>query len=223
MVMLIPLGQELGLMSDVQIREWVDHDKVVQLEGLLNYYGSDKAGFHDYHHVYQPILKMLSFLCQNGKVRLLEIGLGSNNLDVKSNMGLHGRPGASARAFRDFLPSSSIHGADIDERILFQEERIDTSWVDQLSKQSLHELMHAASYDIIIDDGLHTIEANLNTFAVARSSVAQNGWIVIEDIANIPECSDLWLGVAEIMSLEFDTFLLETRGGGLMFLAHKSK
>ena len=150
--------------------------------------------------------------------------MGTNNIDTASNMGLHGRPGASARAFRDFLPGAEICGADVDRRILFSEERIQTFWVDQLSTVSLQELFaNQANFDLIIDDGLHTIEANLNTLTSAMTAIRPGGWIVIEDIGPDSECLSVWLAVSSIIGDRFETFLLDTLGGSRMFLARQRR
>jgi hypothetical protein len=86
---------------------------VSTLKERLDFYGSDKANSHNYHHLYGSILS------DRHKVQnVFEIGLGTNNVDVVSNMGAAGRPGASLRAFRDFCPNANIFGADVDKRIL---------------------------------------------------------------------------------------------------------
>jgi hypothetical protein len=59
-----------------------------QLAALFERYGSDKSGTHDYYHLYGAILSRAHI------GSLLEIGLGTNNEDVLSNMGAQGRPGA---------------------------------------------------------------------------------------------------------------------------------
>tara|TARA_B110001469_G_scaffold124913_1_gene139409 strand:+ start:857 stop:1333 length:477 start_codon:yes stop_codon:yes gene_type:complete len=97
------------------------------------------------------------------------------------------RPGASLRAWRDALPNSQIFGADIDESILFNnEERIHTARADQLDPGSLlavYELYGASPFDLLIDDGLHSSGANLNTLLFGlRSAVRRGGWVVIEDL-----------------------------------------
>ena len=53
-----------------------------ELKRLLDHYGSDKGTKHTYHFVYGRILADSSQI--NG---ILEIGLGTNNVDVPSNMG----------------------------------------------------------------------------------------------------------------------------------------
>ncbi len=106
-----------------------------KLKSLFNRYGSDKSQRHDYHHVYGRILS------KPDQVRtILEIGLGTNNTDVVSNMGESGKPGISLRAFRDFASQAKVFGADIDSRILFEEDRIQTYWVDQTDLSSFTQL-----------------------------------------------------------------------------------
>lgn len=73
-----------------------------QLGALFNAYGSDKTR-HGYHYVYAAILQRSS----NQKL-ILEVGLGTNNVDVVSHMGANGQPGASLRAFRDYCPSAQL-------------------------------------------------------------------------------------------------------------------
>ena len=62
------------------------------LKLLFNKFGSDKSTAHNYHHLYGEILKNRDDISY-----VLEIGLGTNNLDVVSNMGTQGKPGASLR------------------------------------------------------------------------------------------------------------------------------
>jgi hypothetical protein len=149
------------------------------LGSLLRAAGSDKASIHNYHHVYSWLLD------PSRAYDLLEIGLGTNNVALVSNMGVAGVPGASLRAFRDYLPLANIYGADVDAEILFSEPRIKTAHVDQLSPASLAALPAAlgcAAFDIIIDDGLHSLGANLNTLVFGLAHLKIGGTMIIEDI-----------------------------------------
>jgi hypothetical protein len=207
-------------LSHPAIQPWVNTNNRSNLKLLLDKHGSDKASTHSYHLLYQPILLKVDTTFGGENIRLMEIGLGTNNIDVKCNMGVYGRPGASARAFRDFLPGAQIDGADIDRRILFNEERIRTFWVDQLSKQSLTDLFKGQAYHLVIDDGLHTFEANLNTVVAAMDAVVPGGWIAVEDIPNIPEASQIWLAMSNLVADQFETFVVDTTDA-LVFLAQK--
>jgi hypothetical protein len=74
-----------------------------KLKELPNYYGSDKAGAHDYHLLYGSLLSEPASV-----TALLEIGLGTNNPRLISNMGKRAQ---AARCKRSgiFLPT----GADL--------------------------------------------------------------------------------------------------------------
>jgi len=144
---------------------------------------SDKSTSHNYHIVYSFILNKLGV---NKNLNILEIGLGTNNPSLISTMGSGGRPGASLYSFREYLPNSNIYGCDIDKQILFQSDRIKTCFVDQLKMQTFDDVSKNfgnIKYDLIIDDGLHSIGANFNTLLFALNNINENGWIVIEDIS----------------------------------------
>jgi hypothetical protein len=164
-----------------------------ELEALFNAYGSDKAR-HGYHHVYAPILKNPSDV-----KRILEVGLGTNNVDVVSHMGVEGQPGASLRALRDYCPKAQLYGADVDDRILFDDERITTHHVDQRDSNSLDNLAEQLpdGFDLVIDDGLHTPDANIGTLLLGLRLVKPGGWVIIEDIK--PSAEKIWQVVAQLL------------------------
>jgi hypothetical protein len=114
---LVALARECEAIPDaISIEEFADSTGAgdpEELRRLFEYYGSDKASNHNYYIAYAAMLKD-----RENVTKLLEIGLGTNNTDVASHMGPYGRPGASLRAFRDFLPNAKIFGADINTRIL---------------------------------------------------------------------------------------------------------
>lgn len=192
-----------------------ERDFAARLAELFNKYGSDKSRLHNYENIYGPVLSRC------GKVEaLLEVGLGTNNKDVVSNMGAKGAPGASLRAFRDFLPGASINGADVDRRILFTEDRIKTFFVDQTDPYSFNELAEGgpASYDLVIDDGLHSPAANLAVLNFALQRVRPGGWIVVEDIA--ASAVPVWQVVAALLAPQWRCQIVDAHYGYL-FVAHR--
>jgi hypothetical protein len=127
-------------------------------------------------------------------------------------MGTGGKPGASLRAFRDMYQKATIFGADIDKRILFSEERITTYFVDQTNMATLNELKNQfanITFDLIIDDGLHNSQANLNTTNFALGLLKPDGVFVIEDIG----LSDFqyYQIVAAILKDKYSLDLIETK------------
>ena len=198
-------------------RDGDELDAALQLKTHLDRNGSDKANLHNYHFIYGPILNRIKNV-----TGILEIGIGTNNTDVVSNMGegKRGRPGASVRAFRDFLPATLIYGADIDKRILFEETRIRTYFVDQTDFKSMVELGNRIpeKLDMIIDDGLHSPHANIAVVSFALEKLKSGGWLIIEDISEA--AFPLWQVVASMLPSSYQTTLVEAEGG-LVFVVQK--
>lgn len=189
-----------------------------ELADLFRLYRSDKSLLHNYHLLYGPLLSALK---RSERLRILEIGLGTNNTDVISHMGSLGTPGASLRAFRDFLPNAELYGADVDRRILFSEARIKTYYVDQTNPDTFSDLagaMDAGSFDLIIDDGLHSPNANIATLIFALQSLKPNGFFIIEDIG--PESIPIWQVVSKLLPDEYNANLIQAKNG-LLFLMQK--
>lgn len=166
------------------------------LGGILARHGSDKSTVHNYHIVYGSL-----FPNPNSVSRVLEIGIGTNSPDVLSTMGsAHKGVGGSLRAWRDFFPEASIVGFDIDPRALFSEERIQTFQLDQLNEDSLHRAFasfETNSVDLFIDDGLHTLDANLIPLMTVFPLIRRGGWVVIEDIHS--EAVPYWEAIASAL------------------------
>jgi len=149
---------------------------------VMTKHGSDKGRAHNYSTVYSALFKGR----YDQPLRILELGLGTNNPDLPSTMGLFGVPGASHRGWRELFPHALIFGADIDRGILFQEDRIKTFYCDQLDRSSIRELWShpdlQAGVDIIIEDGLHTFEANVSFLEGSLDHLRPGGIYVCEDI-----------------------------------------
>ena len=183
-------------------------EEATALKKVFDSYGCDKSQNHDYHFVYGAVLKNL------GKIdSMLEIGLGTTNTDVVSNMGKIWVPGNSLRAFREYLPGTLIYGADVDKRILFEEERIKTYFVDQTDATTITALGEKmpGKLDLIIDDGLHAPNANVAVLALAFDKLKAGGWVVIEDISE--EAAPIWKVVSALLPPRYASYLIEAKGG----------
>lgn len=192
-----------------------EQSPAVEIAALFNKYGSDKSLIHDYHLLYGPLLNM----SRDQPLRILEVGLGSNNPNIVSTMGLDGKPGASLRAFRDFLPRAKIFGADIDKDILFSEERIETFFADQTDVSSLEDLAQRlghGTFDMVIDDGLHSPNANIATMLLGLSLLKKGGTFIVEDIsaAAIP----VWKVVARLLPPSFMAKIIQAENGHMFWI-----
>jgi len=155
-------------------------------------HGSDKGytvdkptSFHNYTLYYNSLFAPRRY----EKLRLFELGIGTTNCDIACNMGKDGTAGASLRAWREYFPQVNIFAADIDKTILVEEDRIKTYYCDQMSKESIYDMWTQNTelwegFDIIIDDALHTFDANKLFFENSVHKLNVNGVFIIEDVGS---------------------------------------
>ena len=158
---------------------------------LCEKYLTDKGGiegnlgnrsFHFYSSFYNEYF-------QNKKkdIKLIfECGIGSINKEIQSNIAKKGAtPGASLRVLQDYFQNALIYAADIDRNVLFKDKRISTYHVDQLNEQSIKDMwnnINKDNFDLIIDDGLHTLKSACTLFNLSFSKLRSKGIYVIEDV-----------------------------------------
>ena len=152
---------------------------------IMTKYGSDKgrSDIHNYTQYYSEIFGNI----RNNVRNVFELGLGTNFTDVPSNMGPEGKPGASHRGWKEYFPNANIYGADIDARILFEEDRIKTYYCDQLNAVDINNMFKNQDlldikFDIIIEDGLHEYEANKSFILNSFNKLKTGGFYIIEDV-----------------------------------------
>ena len=98
----------------------------------------------------------------------------------------NGIPGASLRVLRDYFQNAHIFGAGINERVLFQDDRITTFAMDQCYSSSIEAALGKfpnVKFDLIIDDGSHTFEADIKLFRNFFPKLNANKIYCIEDVA----------------------------------------
>jgi len=145
------------------------------------------SSWHNYTTFYYSIFKDL----REKKLRIFELGLGTNNVKIPSNMGAEGKPGASHYGWSEFFPNSRIFGADIDRDILFNTDKIKSFYCDQTKPEIIRKMWDESDlqegFDIIVDDGLHIFNANVCFFENSIHKLKKNGYFIIEDILNKEE------------------------------------
>jgi len=157
------------------------HENKTELCHIMNDCGSDKgSGHHNYTTFYNFIFNEI----KNDVKKVFELGLGTNNLSIPSNMSGLGTPCGSLRGWRQYFTNAEIYGADIDDKILITEDRIQTFKCDQTNQNSIEQLWKNFDFkfDVIIEDGLHTFNANKTFFENSIDKLKDNGIFIIEDI-----------------------------------------
>lgn len=152
-----------------------------------------------YQNFYGAALKHLS----DRPISILEIGIGVNDPLAPSGMGSTYKIGSSLVGWSHYFPEASVHGADIDPRCLIDSHLFQTHLVDQRDPTSLLELANSFSSDLhlVVDDGLHTPEANALVAQAFLPRLAMDGVLVIEDI--LPEWNYLWVELDQYLSSDY--------------------
>jgi len=167
------VATELRNIRDAAIVAGIGRMEQGPLTRIMERCGSDKAnGRHNYTLFYD-------FLFQDDQSRVervFEMGIGR---------GRDGRPGASLKGWNDYFGRASIFGGDIEAKLLLEQGRIKTALVDQTNPESVDRLFDGmgGQFDLIIDDGLHQLDANRIFFERAFHRLKDGGLFIIEDIS----------------------------------------
>lgn len=130
-------------------------------------YGTDKWGKHNYTPAYYDLFKDSKQWVR----KVLEIGVAE---------------GAGVRMFRDFFPKAMIYGAEIEEKRVIHEERIEVFECDQSKPDDLIKLLSNTGFDldIVIDDGSHKPKDQIITALTILPLLKKESLYIIEDVAD---------------------------------------
>jgi SAM-dependent methyltransferase len=156
-----------------------------ELIEIFEKYSLDKL-YNKYDKLYVDILKDTKHSFKN----ILEVGIGTIDQNKASSMHYYRlfvandyTFGNSLRAWRDYFINADIYGIDIDENTMFEEERIKTFCSSSIDVDSMRSILEKLpQFDMIVDDGLHTMEANLETLKNCFPHLKNGGIYIIEDV-----------------------------------------
>lgn len=144
-------------------------DHATDLCVLMGLHGSDKGNVfntarHDYTRYYHAVFSQI----RESATRVFELGIFG---------------GASLRGWRDYFPKAQIVGADVDPGTLINEDRISSYLCDETKEDDVvRAITSPDGYDVIIDDALHTYEANRIFFLRSQHMLKPGGIYVCEDL-----------------------------------------
>ena len=140
-----------------------------ELTILANKYGSDKGNQHGDKHKFTEIYERYFKQFKDKEIILLELGV---------------KDGSSLNIWYDYFPNAKIYGLDINDKSMYNNERIECVVLDQSKKENLEDFARNAniSFDIIIDDGSHHISDQQITFGHLFPLLKNGGLYVVEDL-----------------------------------------
>jgi hypothetical protein len=158
------------------------------LNELIQKYRSDKNASN-----YTPIYEKEFEGIKDTITSILEIGLGtiipgvhSSMHDWKTSRVIDGEnfndymPGASLRAWKEYFTNAQIYGGDVQEDTQFEEERIKTFLFNSTNLEECDKYLEDLKFDIIIDDGSHTPQDQIDTMKNLYNRAKM--FYIIEDI-----------------------------------------
>lgn len=127
---------------------------------------SDKGTSHSYIETYDTLLNSY----QDKPINFLEIGIGHGScLEMWTKY---------------FHSDSKIHGFDIEDYQFFKNYGI-IHYGDSKSKEVRDHFFKDIMFDLIVEDGDHSISAQIQTFKNYYTKVKKGGLYIIEDIQNL--------------------------------------
>jgi hypothetical protein len=171
---------------------------MTELCQLAAKYGSDKAVY------YTPYYSGL-FAARRDIKKVLEFGIGYDCQIMRDNIARAGftkyTNGASLHMWEDYFPEAQIYGLDIAPQSFVNEGRIHSFYCNQYDDASYVEAMQqiGGDFDLIIDDGDHTYDAQFKAICYLLPLVKKGGLYIVEDIgdwgpelmANVPSPCEL--------------------------------
>jgi hypothetical protein len=138
-----------------------------ELDILALKYGTDKASnFHNYTEIYYNFFNPI----KDNILNILEIGVFQGN---------------SLRMWKDFFKNANIYGLDINNDCYFKEDRIEVIIDNQTDINIINKIPD--NLDLIIDDGGHKSEQQIQSFNLLFSKIKPGGTYIVEDV-----CCSYW-------------------------------
>jgi len=150
------------------------------MDEMMWRYGTDKhSGCHNYVEKYVEYFEPI----KEKELKILEIGIYRPPTTAQV-------PGASLMTWYEFFPKAKIYGVDVESFTDVDNDRIKTIMANQELRDknniynSLNEVIESfgGDFDIIIDDGGHTMAQQQITLGYMFKYLKPGGLFVIEDL-----------------------------------------
>ena len=192
-------GKYTGKTKIVPFKSTVNNTEIIRVKEIFNNWGSDKSSKHNYEIIYAEFKKTIKT-----SSRILEIGCGSNDPEIRHAMSPDYIPLSSLQALREIYQTENIEGADIDVKLEINND-FKVHYLDQFKRETLEEISKSfkLGFDLIIDDGVHDISANYLTLIYFYKILNPQGKYVIEDVpTSLIESWSFLLQEFDIMEME---------------------
>jgi hypothetical protein len=133
------------------------------LTEIGKFFNTDKATDHNFTEFYDSYLDHL----RNESFNILEIGIWK---------------GESLKMWKEYFPNSNIYGLDINNLKHLEEDRIFIEQADQTDIQRMNTVFSDIKFNIIIDDGGHSMYQQQLTLIAMLHRLKKGGFFILEDL-----------------------------------------
>ena len=108
----------------------------------------------------------------------------NNSKNVKNVLEIGVYFGGSLQYLSDKFPDAKIYGIDIEDKTQYNTDNITTYIVNQEDRNALNKFLEETNveFDIIIDDGGHTMKQQQVSFGTLFKSLKKGGIYILEDL-----------------------------------------
>ena len=155
-------------------------EQTIEMKALFDLHGSDKGTKHDYHLIYEPFFEKVRY----EPINILEVGILN---------------GHSMLAWLEYFPNAQVYGIDIFTRVASADipalKRKRTHWAlcdstSMVSQSTIKRKWPDVKFDIILDDGLHTLKGQAKTFMNLIPLLKEDGTYFIEDVCAVDKLQE---------------------------------
>lgn len=157
----------LTIFCSAENKLFLDLDSQSLLDNLATQYKTDKSS---QHHSYTKIYDFYFRNIRLKPLKFLEIGIFC---------------GSSVMMWENYLENSELHFIDITyENLVYNPIRSHLHLVDQSNASSLMRFIEevGGNFDVILDDGGHTMDQQITSFKTLFPFVKSGGVYIIEDL-----------------------------------------
>jgi hypothetical protein len=146
------------------------------MNSINNIY-TDKGTTHSYLPLYETLLEPI----KNNAKNVLEVGIG--DFGIKN--------GGSLLLWRKYFANATIYGIDILPINRVLDELINDKTIKLFCNSNAYDEgfilknFKDISFDVLLDDGPHTLESQENFLKLYSPLLSENGILIIEDIQKI--------------------------------------
>lgn len=157
----------------------------MKLIDLIDNGSTDKNTTHSYLDTYEKLFSNKKETAKN----VLEIGIGS----------FKEKNGGSIKLWRDYFTNATIYGMDILSSDHVMDELLNDSRIILYTSTDAYNedffnnniLNKNIKFDILIDDGPHTLESMITFITLYSQVLNDDGILIIEDVQSIEHIKDL--------------------------------